>query len=249
MGFENIADRLKKLPGKNDKQEAKKPVDIHELYDLRGRMLGVMLRDARMASGCSVEEIAAQLNVEPALVVEWEFGRQVPSLPQIELIAYYLKIPVSHFWSTATFQQQRAATQVDQTAYLMLRDRLIGALVRKAREQNGIQIETLAQQVGVTPAVFQLYELGQQPVPMTVLVSLASALNVNLDYFLEDVSRVGTFFEVQEVAKILEEMSPEVRAFIAAPANHQYIKVAMTLAQMPTETLRALAGELLDITL
>lgn len=255
MSFGDVAAKLKKHPGvkqkgvaKQEKQE-KKPIDLNELYTLRARMLGVLMRDARMARGYSIEEVAAQLQVSPEEVTEWEFGHLVPGLPQMELLAYFLQVPISHFWATETFQHQRASIEIDQDEYVALRNRIIGGLIRSAREERGISPEALAAEVGMSVEWLSIYESGQEPVAMTVLVSLASALNVGLDYFLDDSGRPGQFFELQEAARVLEEMPPEILEFISTPSNHAYIKVAMALSEVPTDTLRKLAENLLDITL
>lgn len=251
MSFNDISARLKKHPGAKEKPSKvdKTPPDIHEVYALRARMLGVLIRDARLASGYDVETIAAQVGVHPDEFVEWEFGRRVATLPQIELLAYFLQIPISHFWATETFAKQRASLQIDHAEYTLLRDRVIGLLVRSAREESHLDLATVAQKVGISPDELAAIEAGKYAIPMTVMVSLASELQVNLGYFLDEESRVGEFFAIQELAKLLSEMSPEVRDFLASPSNHAYIHVAMSLAQMPTDALRELAGALLDITL
>jgi transcriptional regulator with XRE-family HTH domain len=251
MSFDDAAAKLKKLSAKKEQEKAaeQKPVDLHELYTLRARMLGVLIRDARVAAGYRVEDLAAEISVAPETVIDWEFGRSVPSLPQLELAAYILQVPVSHFWGTETLEQQHTQRTIDGYEYVMLRDHMIGAIIRSTREANGSSLEAVADQIGVEPSLLEAYELGNQPVPMTILVSLSSALSVNLDYFLERNGRVGEFFEVQKSMKIFEMMSDDVREFVSSPANQAYIKVAMSLSTMPTDDLRKFAEGLLDITL
>jgi transcriptional regulator with XRE-family HTH domain len=245
----DAAARLKKLSTESEKKKAKadaRPVDLNELYALRARMLGVLLRDARTASGYAVEDVAAHLGVSPETVVEWEFGRQSPSLPQLELLAYFVQLPISHFWGSETLMVQHSRRAVDAREYAVLRTHMIGALVRARRETERLSLETLAGQVGITPELMQAYEMGQQPIPMTVLVSLASMLRVNLDYFLVDTGRVGEFFDLQEALKTLAAMPPAMREFVATPTNQAYLQLAMLLAQVPTENLRKFAESLLN---
>lgn len=251
MSFDDAAAKLKALSAKKEQEKAaeQKPVDLNELYTLRARMLGVLVRDARVAYGYTVEDLAGEISVAPETVIDWEFGRSVPSLPQLELAAYILQVPVSHFWGTETLQQQQTQRTIDGYEYVKLRDHMIGAIVRSTREANGDGLEEIAEQIGVDPALLQAYELGHQAIPMPALVSLSSALKVNLDYFLERNGRVGEFFEIQKSMKIFEMMSDEVREFVSSPANQAYIKVAMSLSTMPTEDLRKFAEGLLDITL
>jgi transcriptional regulator with XRE-family HTH domain len=251
MTFSDVVSRLKKHTTLQDKTKPAEPkvVDLEELYTLRARMLGVLIRDARLAAGRTVEEVGAHMNLPTETILAWEFGRSAPSLPEIELLAYFLQAPVSHFWGTETFMQQQARRTIDGQEYALLRDRMIGALIRSGREAKGLAPDALARQLGVSPEQLEAYELGKHPAPMTVLVSLASALGVNLSYFLESSSRVGEFLGIKEAISVFEEMPDDMREFITTPANHAYIRLAMILSGMPTESLRQLAEGLLDITL
>ena len=47
------------------------------------------------------------LNVENQLIESWEYGDAAPTLPQLELLAYYLDVPVSHFWSMKTIETDK----------------------------------------------------------------------------------------------------------------------------------------------
>src|SRR5690242_229750 len=96
MTFGDVSARFKK------KQEETAPPppaerNYQDVHLLRARILGVLIRDARLATGVSEEETAQALDVSPDLIREWEFGNNPPSLPQLEMLAYYLGIPISHF--------------------------------------------------------------------------------------------------------------------------------------------------------
>jgi transcriptional regulator with XRE-family HTH domain len=251
MSFSDVAAKLKKT-GRLDKEKLppeQKPIDLDELYTLRGRMLGVLIRDARLAMGYTIEEIAAHLNLPDATILAWEFGQAVPSLPQLELVAYLLQVPVSHFWGSETFMEQYGNRQIDSQEYSLLRDRMIGAQIRAGRLAKNLSTEQLAQQLGISTDFLEAYEFGTLPVPMPVLVSIATVLDVNINNFLESSSRVGEFLEIREALKTFEEMPEDVRAFLSSPSNQAYIRLAMVFAQLPTDAMRSLAEGLLDITL
>ena len=94
MSFGDLSDKLKK--GLNNKRQSSavedKPYDYAESYRLRGKMLGVLIRDARISASRTVEDCARLLQVPSAQIMAWEYGDDVPSLPQLELLAYYLDI-------------------------------------------------------------------------------------------------------------------------------------------------------------
>jgi transcriptional regulator with XRE-family HTH domain len=248
MSFDDIAARLRKhADEKAEKQKA--PTNFEELYLLRARILGVLIRDARQAAGISLDDCAVQINTPAATLEAWEFGQSMPSLPQVELLAYVLGVPISHFWGTSTLLERNVRQAVDTEEYVTLRNHLIGALLRAAREQANLTPEQLAAEAGIPPASISAYELGQRPIPTPVLATLASVCRVNLAYFLENGNKIGTFLMLQEDLKNFSALPSEVRRFVSSPTNQPYIDLARRLAQMGTSELRSVAEALLEITL
>ncbi len=249
MSFSDAAAKFKKHAAE---QEAEQPssieVDPQEVETLRAHMLGVLIRDAREASGYSIEELAATMSLDANLIMNWEYGRIAPSLPQLEVLAYLLQVPISHFWGNETLLHQKIQRQIDRQEYEKLRDHMIGLLVRQQREEQNMTQETLAQQLNISVTQLAAYEMGDSAIPMTLLVPLSSALHVNLDYFLPDSGRIGQFITMHQLIKVIEALPPDVREFVSVPANQAYIRVAMNLADIPTDSLRTLAEGLLDIT-
>jgi transcriptional regulator with XRE-family HTH domain len=251
----SFADVRNRMRQKNEAQAqaqaaAHPAADPQEVLALRQRITGVLLRDARIAKGFSTEQVAVLMLVPPDAVTAWEFGQAVPSLPQLELLAYWLEVPVTHFLSgRSTLVGQLAKRQLDQQQYLMIRDHMIGAQLAQARHQANFTLEYLAERLGLEAAVLAQYEYGHIAVPLPQLVDLAALLKLPISAFLEGSDRVGAFIQAQELFQTFLTMNPEVREFIAAPANHAYLELAMKLAQMDTQKLRGIAEMMLEITL
>ncbi len=68
--------------------------------------------------------------------------------------------------------------------------KIIGVLMRAAREKAHRSIRQVAQRLGVSPARVWHYELGTREISLTELKSLALYLQVPLSYFLDTESRV-----------------------------------------------------------
>lgn len=220
-----------------------------ELYLLRARILGVLIRDAREAAGLSEEACAAAVGVAPETLRAWEWGDNIPSLPELELLAYHLRLPVSHFWASEPTLEGERHPPVEQQAYLVLRNRLIGALLCAAREERGLSLNEVAAEVGITPELLTAYEQGQRPIPMPMLSALASACHVPLSYFLESSNRIGHFLAQQERLRRIADLPDEVLSFLSAPTNRPYLDLVMRLAAMDSNRLRSIAEAILDITL
>ncbi len=249
MSFQDVASRMRKhADHKAAASSDTPPTNFEELYRLRARILGVLIRDAREAAELSIEACAAQIGVPADTLAEWEFGKAMPNLPQLELLAYTLNLPISHFWGTDTTLRTDRELHNPQE-YVLIRTRIIGGMLRAAREQQNLSPEDLAAQAGVSPGHINAYELGQRPIPTPVLVSLAAACKVNLNYFLENGNRVGSYLLLQEDVRQFNALPADVRHFVAAPINQPYIELAMKLARLGTDELRAIAEAILDITL
>ncbi len=246
MNFSDVAARLKK------KQEENAPPPVERNYEevhlLRARILGVLMRDARVANGNTEAEVAQALGVTDDQVRDWEYGREAPSLPQLEMLAYFLDVPVSHFWNTKTISAQQEERRVPPEQYTELRDRMIGTLVTLARKEGQLSREELAKAAGLTAEQLTAYEYGQQPIPFPELTSLATAVKKPLYYFLEDTNRVGHWLALQEEYHRFTELPEEMRAFVTQPVNEPYIEIAMRLSRLQIHELRAVGENILNIT-
>jgi transcriptional regulator with XRE-family HTH domain len=242
-----IAARFKRVR-QTEEEETSKPHDFDTSYQLRAKMLGVLLRDARLGAVRSVEDCARLLRVLPQQVEAWEYGDSVPSLPQLELLANFLDVPISHFWGTETLSEDRG-TKVDaQVQYMALRDRMVGALLRKAREDQQIDLAEVADRSGLSEGLLNAYELGEQSIPMHELSVLSSIVKKNMNYFLESSSQIGELLSLKEMWKHFSNLPEEVREFAANPVNIGFIEVALMLSKMPVDKLRTVGASILDIT-
>ena len=246
MSFNDLAARFRQRTGKNAQEE--KPPDFEELYLVRARILGVLIRDARQALHMPPEVCAERVGVSAETLQQWELGESTPSLPQLELLAYTLGVPISHFWGTDTILQEEKQ-RIDVQEYVAVRNRLVGAVLRAARERANLSTEQLAAKAGVPAAHITAYELGQRPIPTTILATLASACNVSMSYFLENGNRIGQFLLLQEDMRHFSELPDDLRKFAASPVNRPYLELAQKIARLGSDELRHIAEAILEITL
>ena len=249
MDFKDVSTRLKKTRD-DTPQQAARPTDYEESYRIRSKMVGVLLRDARINAGRAQEDCAVVLGVTPEHIESWELGEAAPSLPQLEILAYYLGVPVSHFWGTTTLEAEREEhAHAAQSEYLALRDRMIGVLLRQARQDLNMSLDELGEASGLPVDQIERYELGEIGMPMHELTVLASAVKKNIRYFLESNSHIGEFLTLREDWKHFASLPDDIRRFAANPLNVGFIEIAMMLAQMPTDRLRRIGESVLNITM
>lgn len=222
----------------------------HEAYRIRAKMIGVLLRDARQNAGRSIEDCAAVLHVSTEVFEAWEYGDDAPSLPQLEIAAYFLGVPVSHFWAASTFEAERDEHgESAQAEYQAIRDRMIGVLLRQAREDLGLSLDDLSKASGLSTALLERYELGELSLPMSELSALASTLKKNMRYFLETSSYIGDFLALREEWEHFAAMPEDLRRFAANPLHVGFLEIAMLLSQMPADRLRRVGESILNITM
>jgi transcriptional regulator with XRE-family HTH domain len=248
--MQDFSARFKKVKGSQEAAQAR-PMDFTESYRIRAKMLGVLIRDARQSAARTVEDCARLLRVSPQEVEAWEYGDQSPSLPQLEILAYYLGVPVSHFWGMETITTDGEDNVAKaQAEYMALRQRVIGALMRIAREEAGVTLEDLSASSGIPVEYINAYELGEAPIPLHQLSVLASGVRKNMSYFLESGGHIGELLIMRQQWKHFSDMPDDVREFVSKPINIGFLHIAQAFSQMPTENLRQIGESLLnDITL
>lgn len=229
-------------------RSADQPYDHQQSYTLRGKMLGVLLRDARVNAVRSLSDVAAFLQIDAEEVEAWELGEASPSLPQLELLAYFFDVPVSHFWGLTTLEAENAGPASAQNEFVALRNRMIGALLRQSREEMKTSIEELAERTAIPVQDLRDYELGEAPIPMHELAVLANAVQKTISYFLETSSQIGDLLAMRERWKHFNTLPEELREFAANPQNIGFIEIALNFSRMNSDVLRRIAVSMLDIT-
>jgi transcriptional regulator with XRE-family HTH domain len=247
MNLKDFAARFKKTHEGDD--DAPQAIDHAESYRIRARMVGVLIRDARLKAGRSLDDCARLLRLSADQIEAWEYGDNAPTLPQLELLAYYLDVPISHFWGVDTLEATRGEIVRAQDDYLTLRQRMIGALVRMAREEAGLTLDALSEATGLPADYIGRAELGAIPLPMHELSVLSNALKKNMRYFLESSSHLGEWLAIREEWKHFTQLPDEVRRFAVNPRNLGFIEIAIMLSQMPADRLRRVGESVLNITM
>jgi transcriptional regulator with XRE-family HTH domain len=224
--------------------------DIQQAREVRSRIIGALLKDARQVRGLSVEACAAAAGLRASQLASFEGGAGSPSLPELELLAYALDVPLSYFWGDRVLSEQAEPQRPALPAadLLALRQRIIGALLRQARQAARLEPAALAQSAGLNAAQLAAYELGQEPVPLPELEALGARVGVPIEHFLEAEGPVGEWDSTQRAFERFRQLSPEIREFVSRPTNAGYLRLAQRLSQLPAGELRGIAASLLEIT-
>ena len=216
---------------------------------IREKKLGLLIRDARMAERRSIKECADAIGVKPGLFRAYEEGRRSPSLPELETLVYYLKLPITHFWGRETMSESSSPVDSLDTAQLIaLRQRMIGALLRQERNKINMSIRQLAAHTRINSARLNMYELGDRPISVPELESILSVMGSPIEVFFDLNATVGPWMTSQRAMQKFLDLPEEIQNFVCQPVNRPYLELAMKLSDMSKEKLRSVAEGLLDIT-
>jgi transcriptional regulator with XRE-family HTH domain len=219
------------------------------LMTIRTKKLGVLIRDARLATGKTVEECAHAVGVSATRFDAFELGENPPTLPELELLAYTLKIPLDHFWGNELLRKPGNEISLDAEKVKSLRQKMIGALIRKARVDSGIILESLSEKTGIPLDNLKSYELGESAIPIPELEIISRVMDTSINGFQSQHGPLGRWLISQKNIKQFEELPAELQEFVCKPINQPYLELAVRLSEMSVEKLRALAEGLLEITL
>ncbi len=217
---------------------------------LRTKKLGVLIKDARMSARRTPEECAKAMGVSKNVFRSYEEGKRAPSLPELELLAYYLKLPIEHFWGKASLSGEESSPEpLDLSRLVELRQRMIGALLRQERTNADLSLKALSDETGIPSARLKAYELGERPIPLPELETLMSALSSRIENFFDQNGPIGGWITDEKSMRQFLELPKDLQAFVCQPVNRPYLDLARKLSSMSNEQLRSVAEGLLDITL
>ena len=216
---------------------------------IKAKKLGLLMRDARVKSGKSIEDCAQAMGLSADELTAIEYGERPATLPELEILAYYLEVPLDHFWGNEILKTDGNEKLFDPIEIKQLRQNAIGALLRKARIEAVLSEEELANRAGITVTSLQSYEQCEVPIPLPELEILTQVLNNSMTDFEDQASPVGSWFVEQRNMREFLDLPKELQEFIGKPVNRPYLELAIKLSELKVERLRALAEGLLEITL
>ena len=219
-----------------------------QALNLRTKILGVLLRDARLAAGKSMKDLGEVIGVSGGSISSFERGVKAPSLPELELLAFYLAMRIKQYWREDTdYDHPHPSEALEVETLLELRDSAIGAMLRMALDEKGLSQKDLGKETGISTSRIRRYESGESGVPLPELERLARALGIELSEFSDIAGPVGDWLARQKARQAFDQLPGDVRSFVANPENLPYLEMAQRMSVTPIERLRAVAKGILDL--
>jgi len=215
----------------------------------RAKILGTLIREGRLAANLSTDECAQAIGVEPETFEAYESGEKAISLPELEALSFFLKLPLEHFGEREPASLRDGSNNLSNVEQLLrIRHRMVGALLRQARLEAGFSLEQLSERVQINADQLEAFELGKEPVPVPELETLSGILHRSIREFHDKHGPVGVWNAQQSALKDFLAMPLELQIFVSRPVNRPYLDLAVRLSDMSVDKLRTVAEGLLEIT-
>lgn len=217
---------------------------------LRAKKLGLLLRDAREAAGKSKADTGSAVGISAGSITSLESGRRSPSLPELELLCYYLDLPLEHFWTEEMIGSESGLMDPEDIAHsLAMRDRGIGKKLEQARLHGNLTTTQVRDKTGISPARLKKYEAGDTSVPLPELEALARLYDLTVPDFIDPDTTVGGYLLEKQAAADFRKLPRDLQAFVSKPVNQPFLELAKRLSGKTVDELRQVAEGLLEITI
>jgi transcriptional regulator with XRE-family HTH domain len=223
--------------------------DSMQAIAIRNRIIGTLVKRARLKAGRSQRECADLLGCSPFAYTQYEQGRWGLSLSHLETLARLFKVPLANLWDDSSIPPDEPvedAATIQQA--MLLRRKILAVQFRQCRRTGGLTQKQMGQLLGRSTGIIGRYERGERDIPLAELEVAAQRCGKALVDF-EDRPVEPSQGEVRLQSLDLGELAPDVREFVLKPTNALYLRIAMLLSSMKADGLRQIAETLLDITL
>ncbi len=205
-------------------------------------LVSELISKARQAAGKTTRECADALGIPIKRYTRLESSREIPSLPEVEMLAYFFELPPRVFLSAEEpeFGVPKASPEQIQQL-ILLRHRIISATLQLARANKKLSLKQLSDQTGIPAARIKRYELTALPIPLNELQALCASLEIQLDELMDQSSFAAEMQKLLQDKELYQALPREIKDFISDPANLPFLTLAMRLQQTGVENIEGLA--------
>jgi transcriptional regulator with XRE-family HTH domain len=229
------------MPESNDTPPSATTLINNDTATARRKAIGSLIRSVRELSGRKPKDIADFIGISGPMLSAVEAGEKDISLPQLEAVAYFLRVPVHTLLGLSTLTTaERSPANLNEI--MRLRGHIIGARLKQARSTRGESVQETASETGLTSAALQNFELGKKQPSVTELEALMAHFGLTLDDMLDvGIGPLGEAQLLQQQRAQFEAMPEDLRIFLCDAHSLPLLYLAMRLRNLTPEQLRAIA--------
>ncbi len=225
-------------------------MDYQLAINILSKKMGVLLKTARTQKGESKITCGEIIGITSRMISKYEAGEKSPSLPELEVLAYYLDVPLERFWEDmAPDDRDKMDSLSNLEQRIEIRNLKIGASMRKFRQESKLSMKEVAEKVGLTTYRLKSYEQGKFPVPVAELNAILRLYGKELADLVVESGPIADWIHAKRAGTGFIELPIDLQDFVLKPINRPYLEIAVKLSQMSVDKMRNVAEGLLDITL
>jgi transcriptional regulator with XRE-family HTH domain len=225
-------------------------MDYQLAINILSKKMGVLLKTARTHKGESKKTCGEIIGATSRMISKYEAGEKSPSLPELEVLAYYLDVPLERFWEDlAPDDRDKMDSLLNLEQRIEIRNLKIGASMRKFRQESKLSMKEVSEKVGLTTYRLKSYEQGKFPVPVAELNAILRLYGKEIEDLVVDSGPIADWIHAKKAGTEFVELPIDLQDFVLKPINRPYLDIAVKLSKMSVDKMRDVAEGLLDITL
>jgi len=206
------------------------------------------IKQVRTRKQQSIHNCAMILDISKVNYLKFENGEKPLSLPEIELLATYLGIPLQNLFDEGPVKDDSLIILQDevQPQYRNLRQKMIRAKMNAEKANKGLSLEDLHQETGIPLESLKFYENGDLPIPIHHLIKISKVLSLPMDAFFNQEIMAESRASQQKSPPNWQQEYPESddEKRISAGEAHSPLEIAISM--LPIEDQAAMAKSLLE---
>ena len=225
-------------------------MDYQLAINILSKKMGVLLKKARTQKGESKKTCGEIIGTSSRMISKYEAGEKSPSLPELEVLAYYLDVPLERFWEDlAPDDRNKMDSLSNLEQRIEIRNLKIGASMRKYRQEYKLSMKEVSEKIGLTTYRLKSYEHGKFPVPVAELNAILRLYGREIGDLVVDSGPIADWIHAKKAGSGFVELPKDLQDFVLKPINRPYLDIAVKLSKMSVDQMRDVAEGLLDITL
>ena len=206
------------------------------------------LKKAREFRGITVRECSGLLGIPTNKLQNYENGRFIPSLAELEALSYIYSVPFAALFNPEEYPEIFKVPDADQLQQLLqIRKRIISTSLQIAFEKTGKSLKEVSSTAGLSASVFKRFLDGEIEIPFNVLQRIASGLELDLNTLMDTDSQIGQWQEFQKKKIAFAKLPETTRVFLTQKANWPYMDVVEKMKKLDARKLETLAESIREL--
>lgn len=220
----------------------------NEINSFSKKVLADALTRIREYRNMTLKEASQLLGVPTSRLTNYEQGKYIPSLPEIECLAYCYDVPISVLFSTLELEKFVKEPDTDKLAELrQVRHRIIATRLSIAMDNANRTEKDISVETGISKSKLQKYFQGNMEIPLDELVHICHALKLEVEILFDLDSVIGKWQKDLSMQLIFSSVPNEIKSYVLDNRNWPFIDTAEKIKSLPKSEIKSFSDSLTTI--